>query len=98
MEDFNNFEEFMNYYKSLHMESKKDMLLNELKLLAASTNKACKSLEVDNEVIVSDDLADLNKDNHTEEDYIEALMVYTCSIKNSFCDLIDGLNKITEEE
>ena len=97
MEDFENFDEFMDYYKGLSYDDKKEMLLQELKLLAASTNKACKSLEVDNEVLVGSDLIDLNKDDYTEEDYIEALMVYTCSIKNSFCDLIDGLNKITEE-
>ena len=94
MEDFNDFNEFMNYYRKLTLKEKKEMVLQELKVLAASTNKACESLEVNNEVLVNNDLLDIKK-NDSEDDYIEALMVYICSVKNSFCDLIDGLNKIT---
>ena len=96
MDNIEDFNEFMDYYKGLSLKEKKEMVIQELKLLAASTNKACESLGVNNEILVNSDLLDI-KQNDNEEDYIEALMVYICSIKNSFCDLIDGLNSITEE-
>ena len=71
--------------------------LQELKTLSASTNLACRSLGINNEILLNRELIDVKDDNYDENDYLEGLMVLICSIKDSFCDLIDGLNNITNE-
>lgn len=96
-EDFENFNEYMEYYKQQATDEKKEMLLHELKTLAVVTNQACLSLGVNNELLINRELIDLNKKEQTEDDFLEAEMVYLCSIKDSFCDLIEGLNHIAEE-
>ncbi len=97
MEEFEDINEFIEYYKKLSLNDKRKMILQELKTLSASTNLACRSLGINNEILLNRELIDVKDDNYDENDYLEGLMVLICSIKDSFCDLIDGLNNITNE-
>ena len=96
-DNYDDFNEYMKYYKSLPLSDKKEIIINELKTLSAVTNEACVSLGVKNEVLIDRELLDINGKEYNDDDYVEGLMVYICSIKNSLCDLIEGLNEITNK-
>ncbi|MBR3897654.1 MAG: hypothetical protein IKJ43_00040 [Bacilli bacterium] len=91
-----NFEQYMDYYKKLPLKTKQKIVINQLKMLAQMTNKMCKELEVDNEIIMNQELLDISKDNYTEDDYSEALIVLINSIQNSICDFDLKLTELLE--
>ncbi len=90
------FEEYIEYFKGLPLKQKQEIIIDELKLLTAMTNKMCKEIDANNEVILSKDLADLNKEDYTEDDFSEAVITYICSIKNSLADFSIKLTNISE--
>ena len=93
-----NFDEYMEYYKKLPLTQKKEIALSQLKVLATLTNKMCQELNVENEIIINKELLDVNKENPTEDDYFEAIIVYINSIQNSLCDFDLKLTKIMESQ
>lgn len=93
MDDFN---KYMEYFKGLTLKQKQEIIVDELKLLTAMTNKMCKEIDANNEVILSKELADLNKENYTEDNFSEAVITYICSIKNSLADFSIKLTNISE--
>ena len=45
------FDEYMEYFKSLTLREKQGVVLDQLKLLASSSNMICKEIGSDNEVL-----------------------------------------------
>ncbi len=90
-EDFN---EYMTFFKGQPLKEKQSIILEQLKMLAGLTNTMCKELNVDNEILLSKELVELNSDGYSEEDFAEALIIYINSIQNSLCDFSDKLSDI----
>ncbi len=90
------FEKYMEYFKQLPLKTKQKIAINQLKLLAQMTNKMCEEINVPNQIIMNKELKDINKDNYTEDDYSEALIVLINSIQNSICDFDIKLTEILE--
>ena len=91
-----NYEEYIEYFKGLPLKQKQEIIIDELKMLTAMTNKMCKEIDADNKVILSKEVIDVNKDNYTEEDFSDAVITYICSIKNSLDDFNVKLTDISE--
>ncbi len=94
----NSFDLYIAKFKSFDKDEKREKLLEELKVLAALSNKMCLEVGLDNEILLNEELSDLKKDDYTEDDYLEALMVLVCSIENSFADYNNGLIDILEKQ
>lgn len=92
-EDFN---EYMEFFKSQSLKEKQNIVIEQLKLLMGLTNNMCKELDVNNEILLNKEVTDLNKDNYTEDDFAEALIVYINSIQNSLCDFSNKLSDVAE--
>ena len=92
----NEFNEYFDEFKKDSLENKKKVALDQLKLIAALTNEMCKELNVDNEVIVNKDIIEAT-DDCSEEDFVEAVVVYASSIQNSLCDFADKLTDVLEK-
>lgn len=95
-----NFEEYLKEYKKLPLTEKRKIVFNQLKMLAVLTNSFCKEIGAENEIIVNSDLKDLNREEYTEDDFAEAVLVLTNSIQESVCDfhlkisdIIDNINE-----
>ena len=88
----NDLDEYLKYFKDLPLEEKKEIVLDELKLLTSLTNKMCTEIGTDNEVLLNKEVLKTN----TEDDYNEALMTYICSIKNSLSDFNIKLTEISD--
>ena len=91
-----NLDEYMEYFKELSLKEKQEIIIDELKMLTGMTNKLCKEIGADNEMLLNGELADTNDPNYTEDDFSEAVITYICSIKNSICDFGNKLTEISE--
>lgn len=87
----NNLDEYLEYFKKLSIEEKKEIIIDELKMLSATTNKMCEEIGASNEILLSKELSNINDDN-----YNEAIITYICSIKNSLSDFNIKLTEISD--
>lgn len=94
LEDFN---EYMKFFKEQPLKEKQSIIYEQLQMLAGFTNNLCKELEVPNEVIINRELIDLKKDNYTEDDFAEAIIVFINSIQNSICDYSSGVSDLLDQ-
>lgn len=90
-EDFNF---YMERFKKNSLKEKQKIIYNQLKMLTALTNNLCKNLNIPNNIILNKELLDLEKENYTEDDFAEAIIVYINSIQNSICDYSLEVSKI----
>lgn len=94
MDEFNN---YMTEFKKNSLEEKRKISLDQLKIIASLTNTMCNELGVKNDLIITKDVLEAEK-NISEDDYVEAVVVYTSSIQNSLCDFIDKMSEILEHK
>lgn len=91
-----NLEEYIEYFKSLSLKEKQEIIIDELKMITGMTNQMCKEIEADNDLLLNKEMADVNDPNYTEDDFSEAVITYICSIKNSLSDFSNKLTDISE--
>ena len=91
-----NLDEYIEYFKSLSLKEKQEIIIDELKMITGLTNQMCKEIDATNEILVNKELADVNNSNYTEDDFSEAVITYICSIKNSLSDFNVKLSNISE--
>lgn len=94
MEDIN---KYMEEFKTYSIDDKRQIALEQLKLISSLSNIMCQELNVQNEVTVTKDTLEAHK-NSTEDDFVEGVVVYASSIQNSLCDFIDKLNELLENK
>ena len=91
-----NFNEYMEDFRSKSIEEKRRVALEQLKLLVSLTNEMCEKTNIKNTPIITKDILEAEKDNSNEDDFVEAVVVYTSSIQESLCDYIDKVTKDLE--
>ena len=91
-------ETYMQEYKAKTLEEKKSIALEQLKLLASLTNKMCEEVGIENELFITKDIVEALDKNCSEEDFVEAVVVFASSIQNSLCDFTDKFTEILEEK
>lgn len=74
-------------YKKLPLEYKREKLIYEMKEMIALYVKIASEYNIPINLLKSKEILDLNNDNYTEEDYIEALYVYFYVLK----EIISGI-------
>ncbi len=93
-EDIN---EYMKFFKEQTLKEKQSIIYEQLQILAGFTNKLCKELNISNELILNREVLDLKKDNYTEDDFAEAIIVLINSIQNSICDYSNGITDLLDK-
>lgn len=92
-----NINEYMNFFKQQSLNDKQNIIYEQLRTLASFTNHLCAELEIPNDILVNKELLDLKKDNYSEDDFLEAIVVLINSIQNSICDYASGISKLLDE-
>lgn len=92
-EDIN---EYMTFFKSQTLKEKQSIVYGQLQMLAGFTNDLCKELNIPNELVLNRELLDLKKDDYTEDDFAEAIIVLINSVQNSICDYANGISKLLD--
>lgn len=93
-EDIN---EYMTFFKEQTLKEKQSIIYEQLQILAGFTNNLCKGLNIANEPILNREILDLKKDNYTEDDFAEAIIVLINSIQNSVCDYSTGISDLLDK-
>lgn len=89
-----NINEYMEFFKSQPLIEKQKIIYEQLQLLAGLTNNMCKELDIPNELILNKELLDLKKEDYTQDDFAEAIIVLINSIQNSVCDYFNGITSL----
>lgn len=78
-----NFDEYVEAFKKLPLEKKKEILITDFKELLIVINKLNNN---NKDVLFNRELLEVNQ---TEDDFVEAIFVYLCSIKESLGNYIN---------
>ena len=78
------FDEVVELYKKMNTEEKAQENIIELKELLALVNKLCIDIGLDKELKLNKEVVDIQKEDATLDDYLEAEFVYINEIKNYF--------------
>lgn len=92
-----NFNKYMIFFKEQPLKEKQNIIIEQLKMLTTLTNTMCKEVNVDNKVIFNEELLEIQKENYTENDFADVLIVLINSIQNSLCDFDNRLTEILEK-
>ena len=96
IEETENFNDYMEFFKQQTLKEKQSIIFDQMKTLASFTNSLCDELGVISELIINKELLDLNKENYTEDDFAEAIIVLVNSIQNSIGDLTEFLSNLAD--
>ena len=92
MEDFG---EYMAYYKELPLSEKQGMVIDQLKMLTTLAFNMCNAIGTPSKNLV-ENINNLEKNNYTDSEFAETVMVYVNAIQNSICDFDIKLKEITD--
>ena len=85
-------------YKKLSTNKKEDEIIKELIDLFSFINKLRQDIGIPNNVLYNKELDDLQKENRTYEDFLEATFVYVCSLKEYVAEYVDKISEIIYKE
>lgn len=86
------FDEYVEKYKNLTINEKKDLVENQIKEIIVVLDKINERLGKSNGILFNKEILDLEKENATDEDFVEAMFVYLCSIKELLAAVIESIN------
>lgn len=88
-----NFNEYVEKYKNLPLKEKKELVEQEMEELLVVLNALNEKNGDTPDVLYNREILDLKKEDATEADFVEAMFVYSYSIKELIASLINGLDK-----
>lgn len=93
MREDESFNKYVNSYKKLPLQKKKEMVNEEVKKLIAFIEKANADIGIKDQTLFNKEILDLNTDNISDEDFTEAMFVYIHTIQ----ELVGAyFNKVSE--
>ena len=88
-----NFNEYVDKYKHLLLKDKKELVEKEMEELLVVLNALNEKYGDTPNVLFNREILDLKKEDATEDDFVEAMFVYSYSIKELIASLVNGLEK-----
>lgn len=94
MEENSDFNVYIDAYKHLPLQEKKALVLEEIKKILAFMEKLKLDLNIQDKILFNREILDLNNDNISDDDFVEAIFVYIHSIQESTALYADAITKI----
>jgi hypothetical protein len=85
------FNDYVAAFKELSLKQKEDLTIEELISLFSFMNKLRRDVGITKDVLINDEINDMNAENRTHEDFVEAMFVYVCSLKEYFAEYVDKI-------
>ncbi len=79
MEEYNH---YINEFVNLNVEDKREEIVNKLKELIATLEVIAKELNDPQPALLNREMIDLNQEDVSEEDYLEAVFAYLISLED----------------
>lgn len=92
------FNEYIEVFKKLPLKKKQDLTIKEIIELFTFINKLQSDLNLNNGVLYNKEIDDLNDKSATEDDFVEAIYVYICSLKEYLADYIEKISCLIYKE
>lgn len=86
-----NFNNYVEKYKILPLKEKKEIVEKEMQELLAVINTLNQKHGKNTKTLFNREILDLKKEDATEDDFVEAIFVYSYSIKELIASLVEGL-------
>ncbi len=93
MREDSSFNQYVNAYKKLPLQKKKEMVNEETKKLIAFIEKINADMGIKGQTLFNREILDLNSNNISDDDFTEAMFVYIHTIRES---LGAYFNKVSE--
>ena len=77
------FNKYVNTFKLLPLQEKKVRVVNEFQRLLTFVERAKQDLNIANGVLYNKEVLDLNSNNISDDDFVEAMFVYIHSVQES---------------
>ena len=91
--DDNNFNDYVEKYKNLPLNEKKQIVENQIKELIAALDTLNQRYGKNPKLLFNREILDLRKEDATEADFVEAIFVYSYSIKELIASFVEGIEK-----
>lgn len=98
MKENKEFNEYIEAFKELPLQKKKEMTIDEIKDILAALNKMKKELNIHDEMLFNKEILDLKKVSPSEDDFVEAVFVYLHTIQESLGVYFLNLQNILYKE
>ena len=85
------FNECVKVYKELPLQEKKEIVNQEVKKVLAFIQKAKQDLNIKEDILFNREILDLNSDNVSDDDFVEAMYVYIHSIQESLGEYFNAV-------
>ncbi|MGN1371447.1 MAG: hypothetical protein ACI4XM_04165 [Candidatus Coprovivens sp.] len=87
-----NFDDYINKYKNLSLKEKKELVeqqIEELLVVLKALNEQCGKKP---KILFNREILDLKREGATEDDFVEAMFVYSYSIKELLASFVESVN------
>ena len=98
MRENKEFNDYVDKFKQLPLQDKKKKTVDEIKLLLAFIEKLKMDMSINDELIFNKEILDLNSDNISDDDFVEAIFVYIHIIQESFGCYVNRIMEILYKE
>lgn len=82
------FNEYVEKFKKMSLSKKKEITVKEMKTLVAFVTLLKDKCGAPKEILYNREILDTNSDNISEEDFVEAVFVYSNIIKEAFSEYV----------
>lgn len=87
------FNQYIECYKKMPLEVKKELVVKESKKILAFLEKLKSDFDIQGKILFNKEILDITKSS-SEEDFVEAMFVYIHSIEESLGEYIEIISKI----
>lgn len=88
-----NFDNYVEKYKNLPLNEKKELVVKQMEELQIALYTLNKKYENESKILYNHEILDLKKEDATEADFVEAMFVYSNSIKELLASFVNALEK-----
>ena len=85
------FDKYIEAFKKLPLKEKKEITIKKIQKLLSYVDKLNETINNPNKILYNKEIQDIKKTNSTEDDFIEAVLVYIHSIEESLANYIDKI-------
>lgn len=89
------FNEYVEKFKELPLENKKEITIDEMKEVIALLTKLNSDLNIDSKILLNEEILEVS--NNKEDDYVEAIFVYINAIKEAIGTYVDKVTDLLYE-
>ena len=98
MKENDKFNEYIEKFKLLPLQKKKKKTVDEIKLLLATIEKLKTDMNINEDIIFNREILDLNSDNISDDDFVEAMFVYINMIEESLGHYVNMIVEMLYKE